>query len=64
MIQSPKGHCLVGADVDSQELWIAATLGDSEYKIHGSTPLGWVIDLPYMFLTNLNAYFFHINFSY
>lgn len=42
MIQSPDGYYLVGADVDSQELWIAATLGDSEYKIHGSTPLGWV----------------------
>ena len=42
MIQTPDGYDLVGADVDSQELWIAATLGDSEYKIHGSTPLGWV----------------------
>ncbi|RNA01848.1 DNA polymerase subunit gamma-1 [Brachionus plicatilis] len=42
MIQSPDGYYLVGADVDSQELWIAATLGDSEYKIHGSTPLGWM----------------------
>lgn len=46
MIQTPQGYDFVGADVDSQELWIAATIGDSEFaKIHGSTPLGWVIIL-------------------
>ncbi len=33
----------VGADVDSQELWIAAVLGDASHpaRDHGCTPLGW-----------------------
>ena len=36
MVQSPPGYCFVGADVDSQELWIAAVLGDSYFGgIHG-----------------------------
>ena len=36
MVQAPPGYCLVGADVDSQELWIASILGDSEFEeIHG-----------------------------
>jgi DNA polymerase gamma 1 len=44
MIQSPDNYCFVGADVDSQELWIAATIGDSNFAhIYGSTALGWVI---------------------
>jgi DNA polymerase gamma 1 len=43
MIQAPDGYNLVGADVDSQELWIASTIGDSHFsKIHGSTALGWM----------------------
>lgn len=43
MIQAPKGYRIVGADVDSQELWIASLLGDAgEAKIHGVTPLGWM----------------------
>ncbi|GFR97400.1 DNA polymerase subunit gamma-1 [Elysia marginata] len=37
MIQSPPGYHFVGADVDSQELWIAAVLGDAYFmKEHGS----------------------------
>ena len=34
----------VGADVDSQELWIASLLGDSSHPAgdHGCTPLGWM----------------------
>ena len=36
MVHSPPGYHFVGADVDSQELWIAAILGDAHYKkIHG-----------------------------
>ena len=36
MIRSPPGYCFVGADVDSQELWIAAILGDAKFAgIHG-----------------------------
>jgi len=36
MIQSPVGYHFVGADVDSQELWIAAVLGDKNFQgVHG-----------------------------
>lgn len=36
MIRSPPGYCFVGADVDSQELWIASLLGDAQFaQIHG-----------------------------
>lgn len=43
MIQSPPKYHFVGADVDSQELWIAAILGDANFhKIHGCTAFGWM----------------------
>lgn len=43
MIQAPPGYYIVGADVDSQELWITSVLGDAHHvKIHGATPLGWM----------------------
>lgn len=43
MIQCPDGYHFVGADVDSQELWIASTIGDSSFtKIHGSTAVSWM----------------------
>lgn len=43
MIQTPPGYHFVGADVDSQELWIAAILGDANFAgIHGSTAFGWM----------------------
>ena len=43
MIQAPESFCIVGADVDSQELWIAAVLGDAHHLgQHGSTRLGWM----------------------
>ena len=36
MVRAPPGYHLVGADVDSQELWIAAILGDMHFtRIHG-----------------------------
>lgn len=36
MVQVPPGYSLVGADVDSQELWIAAVLGEAQFAgIHG-----------------------------
>ncbi|OAF67784.1 Mitochondrial DNA polymerase catalytic subunit [Intoshia linei] len=42
MIRPPDGYSLIGADVDSQELWIASLFGDAQYsKIHGSTPISW-----------------------
>uniref|UniRef100_A0A4W3I1Q2 DNA polymerase subunit gamma-1 n=1 Tax=Callorhinchus milii TaxID=7868 RepID=A0A4W3I1Q2_CALMI len=43
MVQVPPGYHLVGADVDSQELWIAAILGDAQSTgIHGCTAFGWM----------------------
>lgn len=36
MVQVPPGYHLVGADVDSQELWIAAVLGEAHFaRMHG-----------------------------
>ncbi|XP_043934146.1 DNA polymerase subunit gamma-1 [Protopterus annectens] len=43
MVQVPPGYHLVGADVDSQELWIAAILGDAHFAgMHGCTAFGWM----------------------
>uniref|UniRef100_A0A8D2PN48 DNA polymerase subunit gamma-1 n=1 Tax=Zosterops lateralis melanops TaxID=1220523 RepID=A0A8D2PN48_ZOSLA len=43
MVQVPPGYSLVGADVDSQELWIAAVLGEAQFAgIHGCTAFGWM----------------------
>lgn len=43
LIQAPPGYNIVGADVDSQELWIASVIGDAHLaKMHGATPLGWM----------------------
>ncbi|XP_077423292.1 DNA polymerase subunit gamma-1 isoform X2 [Vanacampus margaritifer] len=43
MVQAPPGYHLVGADVDSQELWIAAVLGEAHFAgMHGSTAFGWM----------------------
>nr|CAG4650726.1 EOG090X00SQ [Simocephalus serrulatus]SVE94067.1 EOG090X00SQ [Simocephalus serrulatus] len=43
MIQCPLGFTFVGADVDSQELWIASIIGDSHFAgQHGSTAFGWM----------------------
>ncbi|VEU23173.1 DEKNAAC104059 [Brettanomyces naardenensis] len=42
MVKAPPGYCFVGADVDSEELWIASLMGDSVFKIHGGTALGWM----------------------
>lgn len=42
MIEAPQGYAFVGADVDSEELWIASLIGDSLFKIHGGTALGWM----------------------
>uniref|UniRef100_A0A663N5T9 DNA polymerase subunit gamma-1 n=1 Tax=Athene cunicularia TaxID=194338 RepID=A0A663N5T9_ATHCN len=43
MVQVPPGYSLVGADVDSQELWIAAVLGEAHFTgMHGCTAFGWM----------------------
>lgn len=41
-VQAPLGYSIVGADVDSEELWIASVVGDSFFNIHGGTALGWM----------------------
>lgn len=41
-IRAPPGYIFVGADVDSEELWIASILGDAALGIHGGTPLGYM----------------------
>ncbi|KAJ2945130.1 hypothetical protein O0L34_g9191 [Tuta absoluta] len=43
MVQAPPGYHFVGADVDSQELWIAALLGDSSVGVAGGSPFGWAV---------------------
>ncbi|CAG8752098.1 11665_t:CDS:1, partial [Acaulospora colombiana] len=42
IIQSPKGYKIVGADVDSEELWISSLIGDSQFGFHGATAMGWM----------------------
>ena len=43
MVRAPPGYCLVGADVDSQELWIAAILGDAHFAgIHGKSVIKYI----------------------
>ncbi|XP_030586921.1 DNA polymerase subunit gamma-1 [Archocentrus centrarchus] len=43
MVQVPPGYHLIGADVDSQELWIAAVLGEAHFAgMHGCTAFGWM----------------------
>jgi DNA polymerase gamma 1 len=41
-IAPPPGYAFVGADVDSQELWISSLIGDSRFGMHGATALGWM----------------------
>lgn len=42
LIRAPPGHVFIGADVDSQELWISSLLGDSQFGFHGASALGWM----------------------
>ncbi|UNI21424.1 DNA-directed DNA polymerase [Purpureocillium takamizusanense] len=42
MVKAPRGYCFVGADVDSQELWIASLVGDATFKIHGGNAVGFM----------------------
>ena len=42
MIKAPQGYCFVGADVDSQELWIASLVGDAQFKMHGANAIGFM----------------------
>ncbi|ORY07050.1 DNA polymerase family A-domain-containing protein, partial [Clohesyomyces aquaticus] len=42
MVRAPKGYCFVGADVDSEELWIASLVGDATFKLHGGNAVGFM----------------------
>ncbi|KXN84811.1 DNA polymerase subunit gamma-1 [Leucoagaricus sp. SymC.cos] len=42
MIRAPEGCAIVGADVDSEELWISSCMGDAQFGLHGATALGWM----------------------
>jgi DNA polymerase gamma 1 len=41
-VKAPPGYAIIGADVDSEELWISSAMGDSQFGMHGSTALGWM----------------------
>jgi DNA polymerase gamma 1 len=42
MIRAPPGYCFVGADVDSEELWIASLVGDAQFQLHGGNAIGFM----------------------
>lgn len=42
MVRAPPGYSIVGADVDSEELWISSVMGDSQFGCHGATAIGWM----------------------
>lgn len=42
MVKAPEGYCFVGADVDSEELWIASLIGDAIFKLHGGNAVGFM----------------------
>lgn len=42
MVRAPPGWAIVGADVDSEELWICSVMGDAQFGIHGATAIGWM----------------------
>ncbi|TIA97932.1 hypothetical protein E3P84_02614 [Wallemia ichthyophaga] len=42
MVKAPPGYAFVGADVDSEELWICSTLGDAQFGVQGATSIGWM----------------------
>ncbi|OCL15131.1 hypothetical protein AOQ84DRAFT_384239 [Glonium stellatum] len=42
MVRAPEGYCFVGADVDSQELWIASLIGDAQFRLHGGNAVGFM----------------------
>ena len=42
MVRAPPGYHFVGADVDSEELWIASLVGDAKFGIHGGNAIGFM----------------------
>eukprot|EP00834_Sanchytrium_tribonematis_P005464 NODE_331_length_9425_cov_0.815355.p2 type:complete len:1110 gc:universal NODE_331_length_9425_cov_0.815355:2118-5447(+) len=41
-IQAPSGYSIIGADVDSEELWIASLLADGQFEEHGTSAIGFM----------------------
>ncbi|KAK4443934.1 DNA polymerase family A-domain-containing protein [Podospora aff. communis PSN243] len=42
MVRAPPGYTFVGADVDSEELWIASVMGDATFRVHGGNAIGFM----------------------
>ena len=42
MVRAPPGYAIVGADVDSEELWISSCMGDAQFGLHGASAIGWM----------------------
>ncbi|KMQ44344.1 hypothetical protein HL42_4996 [Trichophyton rubrum] len=42
MVRAPPGYVFVGADVDSEELWIASLVGDAQFQLHGGNAIGFM----------------------
>lgn len=42
MVKAPPGYAFVGADVDSEELWIASLVGDAQFRLHGGNAIGFM----------------------
>lgn len=42
MVRAPEGYTIVGADVDSEELWISSCMGDAQFGLHGASAIGWM----------------------
>lgn len=42
MVKAPDGYSFVGADVDSEELWIASLIGDATFQLHGGNAVGFM----------------------
>ena len=42
MVKAPPGWAIVGADVDSEELWMCSVMGDAQFGVHGATAIGWM----------------------
>lgn len=42
IIKAPPGYCFVGADVDSEELWISSLVGDAQFGLHGANAIGFM----------------------
>ncbi|PCH35004.1 DNA/RNA polymerase [Wolfiporia cocos MD-104 SS10] len=41
-VRSPPAYSIIGATIDSGELWIASIMGDAQFGLHGATALGWM----------------------